>query len=208
MFENAFLEASSKIHPSVPFLFYCPIVIGLLAWGLTTGITDWPRVAIFGGLGYLVWCWMEYVIHRVLMHWEGNGPLTRKFHDIIHGYHHQYPDDALRLVMPLGASIPLAIVVAALLYAVGRPSATVPIFCGIVVGYMVYDFMHWSTHARKPLTAWGKALRSHHMSHHFADNTTNFGISHRWVDALMGTLRRRAPTTPAVEKTGSDQKAA
>jgi sterol desaturase/sphingolipid hydroxylase (fatty acid hydroxylase superfamily) len=29
------------------------------------------------------------------------------------------------------------------------------------------------------------------MAHHFADNTKNFGISHRWIDALVGTLRRR-----------------
>jgi sterol desaturase/sphingolipid hydroxylase (fatty acid hydroxylase superfamily) len=29
------------------------------------------------------------------------------------------------------------------------------------------------------------------MAHHFADPTKNFGISHRWIDAVVGTLRRR-----------------
>jgi sterol desaturase/sphingolipid hydroxylase (fatty acid hydroxylase superfamily) len=29
------------------------------------------------------------------------------------------------------------------------------------------------------------------MAHHFADPTRNFGISHRWIDAVVGTLRRR-----------------
>ena len=40
-------------------------------------------------------------------------------------------------------------------------------------------------------TAWGKAIRSHHMAHHFAVPDKNFGISHRWIDAVVGTLRRR-----------------
>jgi sterol desaturase/sphingolipid hydroxylase (fatty acid hydroxylase superfamily) len=96
----------------------------------------------------------------------------------------------MRLVMPLGASIPLAILIFALLSLLGRPDATIPYFFGIVVGYLFYDFMHWSVHYRTPRTEWGRALRSHHMSHHFADPTTNFGISHRWVDRVVRSLRQ------------------
>ena len=44
---------------------------------------------------------MEYGIHRAFFHWEGTGPFTRKLHEIVHGYHHKYPDDDTRLVMPL-----------------------------------------------------------------------------------------------------------
>ena len=54
----------------------------------------------------MTWDLAEYGIHRWWFHWEGNGPFTRKFHEIIHGYHHKYPDDALRLVMPLGREHP------------------------------------------------------------------------------------------------------
>src|SRR5215470_7809179 len=86
MFQNDFLEFASNIHPAVPFVVYIP-------------------------LGWVAWDLAEYVIHRWWFHWEGNGPFTRKFHDIIHGYHHMYPDDQLRLVMPLGASIPLALII-------------------------------------------------------------------------------------------------
>src|SRR5687768_6643692 len=103
MFENAFLEATSKIHPSVPFLFYIPLVGGAWLYALSTGVTTWGASAVFLFLGWITWDLMEYGIHRSLFHWEGNGPFTRKFHDIIHGYHHRFPDDPLRLVMPLGA---------------------------------------------------------------------------------------------------------
>src|SRR6266849_6355498 len=192
MFESPFLEACSKIHPAVPFIFYIPIISGLMVHALWSHRTSALQAILFVPLGWVTWDLMEYGIHRGFFHWEGSGPFTRKLHEIVHGYHHQYPDDSLRLVMPLGASIPLAVVIAILLALVGKPAATIPYFCGIVVGYLFYDFTHWSSHYRTPRTAWGRAIRSPHMSHHFADPTTNFGISHRWVDFLVGTLKKRS----------------
>lgn len=190
MFENDFLEACSKIHPSIPFLFYIPLIISAEVYALLAGKTSLGMTFIWLPLGLLTWQFLEYAIHRGFFHWEGTGPLTRRFHEIIHAYHHRYPDDSNRLVMPLGASIPLAILIAGLLYLVGHPSVTIPYFFGIVSGYLFYDFMHWSAHYRTPKTEWGRSLRSHHMSHHFADPTTNFGISHRWIDRLVGSLRQ------------------
>jgi dihydroceramide fatty acyl 2-hydroxylase len=191
MFESDFLEACSKVHPATPFIFYIPIVATTLAYGLTKGLTSWGWVAFFLPAGWVTWDLMEYVIHRYFFHWEGSGPITRRIHDIAHGYHHKYPDDEQRLVMPLGASIPLAIAIAGGLSLLDQPMATLPFFCGIVCGYLWYDFMHWSTHYRTPLTSWGRKIRAHHMAHHFAAPGQNYGISHRWIDAVVGTLRRR-----------------
>lgn len=191
MFENEFLEAASRVHPATPFIFYVPIVLGLMGWAFWTGLTSLALAAAFFPLGWVTWQLMEYGIHRFWFHWEGNGPISRRIHDIAHGYHHKFPDDGMRLVMPLGASIPLALLIGGGLYFVGAPGMTVPYFCGIVTGYLVYDFLHYSVHHHKPRTAWGKALRAHHMAHHFADPSHNFGISYRWLDRLLGTLRRR-----------------
>jgi dihydroceramide fatty acyl 2-hydroxylase len=154
------------------------------------------HIAFFFPAGWATWQLMEYVIHRAWFHWEGNGELSRRIHAVVHGYHHDYPDDGMRLVMPLGASIPLAILVGGLLWLVDWPAATIPLFCGIVCGYLWYDFLHYSVHHHKPRTAWGRALRAHHMAHHFACPDRNFGISHRWLDRLLGTLRtRQSPDT-------------
>jgi sterol desaturase/sphingolipid hydroxylase (fatty acid hydroxylase superfamily) len=191
MFQSPFLEACSKIHPAAPFAFYIPIVLGLMVYTLGIGQTSVGQVLIWFPLGWITWDLMEYGIHRAFFHWEGSGPLTRKIHEISHGYHHRYPDDAMRLVMPLGASIPLAILIAGLLALVGEPAVTIPYYAGIVSGYLFYDFTHWSSHHRSPKTGWGRAIRSHHMAHHFATPNKNFGISHRWVDALVGTLKKR-----------------
>lgn len=191
MFENGFLEACSRVHPATPFLFYIPLTLGFFVWALHGGRTTVGYCALFVPLGVLTWIALEYSLHRYFFHWEGNGPFTRRVHEIAHGYHHKYPDDAQRLVMPLGASIPLAIAAGGLLWLVDRPAVTIPYFCGIVWGYLSYDFIHWSTHHLTPRTAWGKALRAHHMAHHFATPDRNFGISNMWVDILMGSLGRR-----------------
>src|SRR5689334_8682744 len=100
MFENAFLEAASRVHPSTPFIFYIPIVAGLLGYSLYRGITTPLTALVAFAAGYVVWQLMEYALHRSFFHWEGNGPMTRRLHEIIHGYHHTYPDDGMRLVMP------------------------------------------------------------------------------------------------------------
>ena len=191
MFESDFFEFFSKVHPSVPFVFYIPLFTGLMVWALATGATTWLATAAMFPLGWVTWQLLEYFIHKNVFHWEGNGPFTRWLHMILHGYHHKYPDDGTRLVMPLGASIPMAILIGGLLYLVGNPVITIPYFTGIAGGYLWYDFIHWSTHFRKPLTEWGKRMRSAHMAHHFADPTVNMGISHMWVDIVMGTRKVR-----------------
>jgi dihydroceramide fatty acyl 2-hydroxylase len=191
MFESDFFEFFSKVHPATPFVVYLPILAFLQAWGIARDVTTWTQTALFLPVGMVTWSVLEYVIHRYFFHWEGNGPFTRRLHDIVHGYHHRFPDDLQRLVMPLGASLPMALLIAALLSTAGRPDITLPVFLGIVLRYLIYDFLHWYTHAGAPTSSWGKALRSHHMAHHFACPDKNFGISHRWLDRVIGSLRVR-----------------
>ncbi len=203
MFESNFFEFFSKVHPAVPFVLWIPIVLGTAAHGLSTGLTDSLKFAIWFPIGALSWQVMEYFIHKRLFHWQGIGPISRRFHDIAHGFHHKYPDDPDRLVMPLAVSVSLGSVIAAIAYFVHRPAETLPWWCGLVTGYLFYDFTHWSTHFRKPLTRWGKKMRAHHMAHHFADVDSNFGISHRWIDALFGTLRKRTASERRRDDNGS-----
>ena len=193
MFESNFFEFFSKVHPATPFVLYIPVLLGLLGWAFYSGSTTLVMTALFFPLGWVGWQLMEYFLHKTLFHWEGNSPLTRRMHDILHGFHHKYPDDDSRLVMPIGASLPLAAVIGGALWLLGRPDATLPFFVGMASGYLWYDFIHWSTHYRKPLTNWGRIQRSHHMAHHFADPNKNFGISHRWIDLVMGSMKTRDP---------------
>ncbi|MBF5045317.1 fatty acid hydroxylase [Aggregicoccus sp. 17bor-14] len=191
MFDNPVLEWGSKIHPATPFVVYGPLVLGLLAWGFVRGPLHVASSALLFAVGYVAWQLMEYGLHRGFFHWEGNGPFTRRVHAVIHGYHHTYPDDGQRLVMPLGASVPLALVIGGGLYLLHAPHLTLPFFCGLVTGYMAYDFIHYRVHHGGLPGAWGKELRARHMAHHFNTPDKNFGISHMYLDVLFGTLRQR-----------------
>jgi dihydroceramide fatty acyl 2-hydroxylase len=183
MFESDFFEFFSKVHPSMPFLFWIPVSAACLGYAWSQGLTTVGATAAMLPLGFLTWQFLEYFIHMKVFHaWPG---ITG------HGFHHKYPDDDTRLVMPLPVSITLAAIIGGSLWLVGRPDITIPYWVGIVVGYLWYDFLHWSTHHRVPKTSWGKRLRAHHLAHHFGDPDKNFGISHMWLDSTLGTLMKR-----------------
>ncbi len=182
MFESDFLEFFSKVHPATPFVFWIPVASAILGYGLHQGVTAWQYLPLVV-VGFFSWQFLEYFIHKKLFH-TFPGPTA-------HGFHHKYPDDDTRLVMPLTVSITLATLIGGGFYLVGQPAFMLPLWAGLVYGYLWYDFLHWSTHHRKPLTAWGKRLRDHHMAHHFADPNMNFGLSHMWMDNLLGTTLQR-----------------
>jgi len=183
MFESNFLEFFSKVHPRTPFVFWIPVASAVLGSSLYQGlISPLETLAVFP-LGFLTWQFAEYWIHKKIFHlWPR---LTG------HGFHHQYPDDDTRLVMPLTASIALASLIGGCLYFLHRADLTIPWWTGLVAGYLWYDFLHWSSHHREPLTAWGKRQRAHHLAHHFGDPDKNFGISHMWLDKALGSLHQR-----------------
>ena len=183
MFESNFLEFFSKVHPRTPFVFWIPVASAVLGYSLYQGITTPLETLAVFPLGFLTWQLAEYWIHKKIFHtWPG--PTG-------HGFHHTYPDDDTRLVMPLTVSIALASLIAGGLYLLARHDFTIPYWAGIVGGYLWYDFLHWSTHHREPITAWGKKLRAHHLAHHFGDPDKNFGISHMWMDKVLGSLMKR-----------------
>lgn len=183
MFESNFLEFFSKVHPRTPFVFWIPIASTVLGYSLYQGLTTPLETLAVFPLGFLTWQLAEYWIHKKIFHtWPG---ITG------HGFHHTYPDDDNRLVMPLTISIALASSIGGGLYFLHRPDVSVPFWTGLVFGYLWYDFLHWSTHHREPLTAWGKRLRAHHLAHHFGDPDKNFGISHMWMDKVLGSLMQR-----------------
>ena len=60
--------------------------------------------------GYLLWTLAEYWIHRVIFHFEPEEGIGARLHWMVHGVHHDHPNDPLRLVMPPAASVPLALI--------------------------------------------------------------------------------------------------
>ncbi|MDQ6607995.1 MAG: fatty acid hydroxylase, partial [Actinomycetota bacterium] len=107
MFDSDLLDKLSRVHPAVPPILFGPTIVFLVVEGLVRG-AGWATLAWLLG-GYLFWTLTEYWLHRIVFHFEPEKGIGARLHWIIHGVHHDHPNDPMRLVMPPSVSIPLAV---------------------------------------------------------------------------------------------------
>ena len=190
MFESRWLDACSRVHPSVPVILFAPAIAILMTLGI-------ERVGAVGAVawalgGYVFWTLTEYWMHRIVFHFEPEDGIGARLHWIIHGVHHDHPNDRMRLVMPPSVSVPLAIAFYALFLLVLGGTVAPAFGAGFLVGYLIYDMTHYHVHHHTPRTRAGRRLREAHMRHHFQDDTRGFGVSAPWWDHVFGTAPKRA----------------
>jgi sterol desaturase/sphingolipid hydroxylase (fatty acid hydroxylase superfamily) len=193
MFDSDFLDRLSRVHPAIPVVLFVPAIAILLE----LGAAKLPAAEVAGLLvaGYLFWTLTEYWMHRLVFHFEPEEGLGARLHWIIHGVHHDHPNDPMRLVMPPSVSIPLSVLFCWGFVAVMGATAGYVFGAAFLAGYLAYDMTHFHVHHHKPRTRLGKMLRELHMRHHFQDHTRGFGVSAPFWDAVFGTrLKRRTVT--------------
>jgi dihydroceramide fatty acyl 2-hydroxylase len=188
MFESRVLDALSRVHPAVPVLIFVPGIVILATWSLSK-VSVLLAIALVIA-GYALWTLFEYWLHRIVFHFEPEGGVGARLHWIIHGVHHDHPNDPMRLVMPPAVSVPLAAAVFGLLYLIFGGRYAPGLGAGFFVGYLVYDMMHYYLHHFRPRGWLGRMLRERHMRHHFQDDTRGFGISAPYWDEVFGTSTR------------------
>ncbi len=206
MFESRFLDFFSRVHPALPAIVFLPVVVAGIWLGIDRGLSVGMAALLFLA-GIAIWTLTEYWLHRLVFHWQPKFPGGDRLHFIIHGVHHDHPNDAMRLVMPPAVSIPLAALFFGLYVLIFGATDALPAFAGFITGYLGYDYTHYHLHHHVPKTKFGKQLREHHMRHHFQDHRYGFGVSSPLWDAVMGTLPRsrksaeqpsdKRPATPA-----------
>src|SRR5436190_4787119 len=141
MFDSDLLDKLSRVHPSVPPILFGPVITLLLIEGIVRGAGWWTVAWLLGG--YLFWTLTEYWLHRIVFHFEPEDGIGARLHWIIHGVHHDHPNDPMRLVMPPSVSVPLGAGVFGVLYlAVGVRYAPA-LGAGFFAGYLIYDMMHY-----------------------------------------------------------------
>lgn len=189
LFHNRFLNFFSRVHPVVPFLIYMPIIAVMVYLATDRGLGPAGLLGCFVG-GLAIWTLAEYWLHRLLFHWEPSFRGGDKFNFIIHGVHHDHPNDPMRLVMPPAASLPLAaLFYLAFILIFGSPYGFA-LFAGFLVGYLAYDYTHYYVHHFAPKSKLGKRVREHHMRHHFQDHHYGYGVSTTFWDHVFRTVPR------------------
>ena len=188
MFDSPWLDRFTRVHPAVPVVLFGPVIVLLLALGIDRA-GFWNSVGLVLG-GYAVWTLTEYWLHRVVFHFEPEDGIGARLHWMIHGVHHDHPNDPMRLVMPPSASIPLALLFGGLFWVMLGGDHATAFTAGFLAGYLAYDMIHYAVHHHVPGTAVGRKLRELHMRHHFQDHERGFGVSAPYWDRVFGTAPR------------------
>jgi sterol desaturase/sphingolipid hydroxylase (fatty acid hydroxylase superfamily) len=190
IFRNPFIEhVLAKAHPIIPGLWAIPLAV----WGLIRGFTGGHSgvvgtIGLFA-LGVLLWTLLEYVLHRFLFHITAKdlGGKIRSF--MAHGYHHEFPNDKMRLVAPPLMAATLGIGAGLVYFLLFGEKYWLQVFGGTALGYLGYDWIHYYTHHFHPKNRVGKWLRRYHLMHHFQDDNDRYGISSPLWDIIFRTYK-------------------
>ncbi|MFQ5633999.1 MAG: sterol desaturase family protein [Gammaproteobacteria bacterium] len=188
LFRNDSLESLTHVHPIVPLLFWSPVVVFLLWRSLFVHDLPAIQVALVAIPGLVVWSLLEYLLHRFVFHFDAATAAGRWLVYLFHGVHHDAPNDKSRLVMPpAGAVIIMAVLWSVFVSVLPAPWAE-PFCASFIVGYLIYDYLHFATHHFRMRHRWLQSLKRHHMQHHFSATDAKYGVSSPLWDWVFGTL--------------------
>ncbi|MBD3903315.1 sterol desaturase family protein [Chryseobacterium sp. Ch-15] len=192
MFKNGFFESLSKVHFSVPIFLFLPVIVYFSYQAFAQMKVSIPQYLIFFTIGLLVWTFTEYVMHRFVFHTVPKGKIGERLHFVFHGVHHDYPNDAKRLVMPPSVSIPLATLFYFLFSLILEKANLYPFFSAFLLGYLVYDIGHYSIHHFNFRNKIFRKIKKHHLKHHYDDPEHGFGVSSPlWDNIFQSKFKKK-----------------
>ena len=194
LFKSDFLEFFTHITPLAVAIIWVPVILFFLIRSViqATQGGGWVQVPLGLLIGLVLWTFAEYTLHRFVFHFDPKLERLAKFWFMFHGVHHVQPQLKTRLVMPPAVSIPLAV----LFYffyklligtIFGAPLWVDPVFTGFMLGYFIYDMIHYWTHHWPMRWGYLKYLKRYHMMHHFKTPQARFGVSSPIWDVVFGT---------------------
>jgi 4-hydroxysphinganine ceramide fatty acyl 2-hydroxylase len=188
LFRSGFLELFTHVHWSVPIIVYLPVVGYFLYSATTAGEVSATGIGGMFLCGLFIWTLTEYLLHRFVFHYIPKSEWGQRLHFLMHGVHHDYPNDSKRLVMPPVVSVPLAFLFFGLFTWLFPSAYVAPIFAGFIFGYIFYDEIHYATHHAPMKGKFGLWLKHHHVRHHYLDNGRGFGVSTPLWDYVFRTM--------------------
>lgn len=190
VYRNPFVEkVLASSHPILPGVWFGGFIVygAFLALAGARGLPLGLSVYLAGALSFSL---IEYLLHRFLFHLpigDSYGSKVRLF--LMHGLHHEFPNDRYRLVAPPLMSWPVALVIGVSLHLAMPADIAWIAFGGVTLGYLAYDWIHYATHHfRSPKNRVMKLLRRAHAVHHYKLFHLNMGISSPLWDWVFGTF--------------------
>ncbi|WP_174280056.1 sterol desaturase family protein [Sphingomonas bacterium] len=185
LFRSDRLERLTVMTPRA-FAATWGLLLPLVAWA-GSGAASLPAWFALVALGLVGWSLFEYAMHRFLFHLEPRSAFGRRLGFIMHGNHHEDPGDPHRSMMPLAVSLPWSAAIWAGCALAFGPAGTVA-FLGFAIGYVAYDSIHYACHQLPVKGRLLRALRRHHLRHHFGREEGHYAITAIWWDRVFGTM--------------------
>ncbi len=164
----------------------CMVLISISA--AMAAMYTWTNMSIWlfaVVLGFVIWTFLEYVIHRWIYH---QVPYFKERH----AAHHADPD------ADIGAPPVIGIVLIFLVFYVPLATSGTAIAngvtTGVLLGYSAYMLVHHADHhwTSKP-GSWLYAARRQHALHHHNSELGHFGITSTLWDRVLGTAAIERP---------------
>ena len=192
LFENEILEKLSHVHPIIPLLVWLPIALWLLWRGLYVYQLPTTLLVAVAIAGLVAWSFSEYVLHRFVFHFKARSKAGKWFVYLFHGNHHDDPKDKSRLVMPPAGAIPIMALLY-LLFGLIIPQPWIqPFFGSFIIGYLIYDYIHYSTHHFPMKNRLARFIKHYPLKHHYAGESGLYGVSSPLWDWVFRTDPQRS----------------
>ena len=134
----------------------------------------------------MFWTLTEYWLHRIVFHFEPEDGIGARLHWIIHGVHHDHPNDPMRLVMPPSLSVPLAALFVYGFYLVLGSPTFLPFGAGFLAAIWATTCCTTTCTITGPRPAWAGACAS-----------CTCAITSRTTSAAMASAPRSGTTCSA-----------
>uniref|UniRef100_A0A8C5SP54 Fatty acid 2-hydroxylase n=1 Tax=Laticauda laticaudata TaxID=8630 RepID=A0A8C5SP54_LATLA len=196
LFHSDLMEFLSRATWYIVCIFWLPVVF-FLSWHCYTTLAQ-GKTQLFSSftsayaipvhkncfpllfvLGIFIWSLVEYLIHRFIFHM--NPPASNYYlitlHFLMHGQHHKSPFDSSRLVFPPVPASLLFFVFYFIAHLLFPGEFGLSILCGGIVGYIIYDMMHYYLHYGSPKEGtYLYGLKTYHIKHHFEHQKAGEGV--------------------------------
>lgn len=130
--------------------------------------------------GWFCWTFIEYFIHRFLMHKKDKS----NYHKSLHFIHHTNPRKIFTTEMRR-----LIFVAAAIMFIYFSIQFSNYLFlpAGILAGFALYSYVHVWLHM-PALAKWINKHQEFHLQHHCGKTESCFGVTVRWWDRIFNTI--------------------
>jgi cyclopropane-fatty-acyl-phospholipid synthase len=184
-FRRAFSVEHSKAAYLADFALLFASIVGLATFLVATGTRErWTEIAAFAFAGLAGWTFIEYVVHRFVLH--GLEPFSRW-----HALHHRRQTDRIYAPTILTATAITGLVFLPA-WMLGDLCRACALMLGVLSGYAGYSVTHHAVHHWRGASAWLRRRKRWHSLHHRPNEPPGrYGVTTAFWDHVFRSTNRR-----------------